>query len=81
VSLAYAPEPEPTEPNDGPDAETPANDAQGPAILQAVGVQNLAPHLKAEVLAQMGAKVCDEFKIDEESRKAEGWDERDTTRR
>lgn len=45
-------------------------------IMAAIGSSNLAYELDDNTLAQIGAKVCEEFDIDLESRKREGWDER-----
>lgn len=76
MSEAYAAEPELAEgPEDSAQPAQPANDAQHP-LLRLVGVQNLADHLKDSELASMGSKVVEEFKIDEDSRIAAGWDEK-----
>jgi chaperonin GroES len=75
MSVSYAPEDQSQEPGAPEPMEAePANDAQHP-LLRLVGVPNLADHLEADILAKMGAKVCDEFKLDEDSRAAAGWDE------
>jgi chaperonin GroES len=44
--------------------------------MAAIQSPNLATDLDSNILAQMGAKVCDEFKLDEESRISAGWQER-----
>lgn len=50
---------------------------EGLTFLQhAIGHPNLAEDMDAAELATIGSKVVDEFKIDLDSRKAEGWDER-----
>jgi chaperonin GroES len=77
VSQAYAADPMDEGQETGApelEAEQPANDARHP-LLSLIGVPNLADHLSDDVLGQMGAKVCDEFKLDEDSRAAAGWDE------
>lgn len=51
-----------------------AEQPQGFDLLSAIGSQNLAFDLPDDVLAQIGAKVCEEYVIDEGSRTKEGWD-------
>lgn len=45
-------------------------------LLANVSAQNIADQLDDATLGKIGAKVCEEFKIDEESRKEQGWDVR-----
>jgi chaperonin GroES len=45
-------------------------------LLKALQETNLAEDLDASTLTNLGAKVCEEFKIDEDSRTAVGWDQR-----
>lgn len=47
-----------------------------PWVLQAINSPNLAFDLPDELLNRIGAKVCEEFKIDDDSRMAVGWNER-----
>lgn len=45
-------------------------------LLAAIRSPNLADERDADELARIGAKVCEEYDLDVESRKAEGWQER-----
>jgi chaperonin GroES len=51
---------------------------QAPAfdLMAAIQSPNIAEDLDDSILAQIGAKVIEEFKIDEQSRKESGWEER-----
>lgn len=56
-----------------------APEDQGPApfdLRAAINSPNIAFDLPESTLNAIGAKVLEEFKIDEDSRKKEGWDER-----
>lgn len=67
MSEAYAIEPE--EPMDAePEAAT--------DILSFIGQTNIAGDIPDDVLTKMGSKVCEEFKVDEESRATGEWDKR-----
>jgi chaperonin GroES len=59
----------------------PQDDAppQAPDLMAFIGHPNIATELDEQTLNKIGAKVCEDFKIDEQSRKAEGWDERQET--
>lgn len=45
-------------------------------LRAAIGSPNLAFDLDADELARIGRKVVEEYELDDESRKAEGWNER-----
>lgn len=45
-------------------------------LMAAITSPNIVDELDDNILAQIGAKVVEEFQIDEESRKASGWEER-----
>lgn len=45
-------------------------------LAQAIGHPNIAHDLDASLLTQIGAKVVEEYKIDRDSRKEEGYEER-----
>jgi chaperonin GroES len=52
---------------------------EGPApfdLMAAIQSPNIAEDLSPALLATIGDKVLEEYKIDEESRRKEGWDER-----
>ncbi|HYF57161.1 MAG TPA: hypothetical protein VEA41_23125, partial [Salinarimonas sp.] len=70
MSEAYAPDPELEE------AEAPAQQANADFILSAPKSPNLAFDIDETILARMGAKVCEEFEVDEASRKEAGYDEK-----
>ena len=70
MSEAYAPDPELEE------AEAPAQQANADFILNAPKSPNLAFDIDETILARMGAKVCEEFEVDEASRKEAGYDEK-----
>lgn len=57
------------------DAEDMAEEAPAKPVLDTSAV-NLAEDLDEDTLTRLGDKVCDEFEIDETSRKASGWLER-----
>lgn len=58
-----------------PDAAEPTD--RGPDWLIAnVGKTNLCDDIDASTLAALGSKVCDEYEIDVNSRKAAGWEAR-----
>jgi len=68
MSAAYDYEDETAE---GQEPEAPKLDLR--SLLQ---MPNIAEEVPGEVLARLGAKVCEEFKIDEDSRIKEGWTQR-----
>lgn len=70
MSEAYAEDPEFIE----EDAE--AQEPQGFDLMSAINHPNLAEELDDSTLAQIGAKVVEEYEIDLASRKAAGWEER-----
>jgi chaperonin GroES len=45
-------------------------------LMQAIDAPNIADMLPDDVLAQIGERVAEEFEIDVQSRKDEGWEER-----
>ena len=47
-----------------------------PRVIDNIKSPNLAVDLDQSTLANLGAKVVEEFKVDEESRKASGWVDR-----
>jgi len=53
--------------------EQPEDDT--PWLIKAINSPNLAFELDDRILQAIGAKVCDEFDMDCQSRKDEGWDE------
>lgn len=57
------------------EGEAPQQAAQ-PFVIEAIGKPNLAFDLPAEALTALGAKVCEEYQADLESRKAAGYEER-----
>lgn len=68
MSEAYALESELT--------EAPEDEAPGFDLMAAVNSPNIAAELDDSTLNAIGAKVVEEFKIDEESRKTAGYEER-----
>lgn len=60
-----------------PMGEEEATEQSGPQRLLAfLDMANIAEEIAPEVLARLGSKVCEEFKIDEDSRVKEGWTQR-----
>lgn len=59
-----------------PEAEEGPAQNVAQSLIAAIRSPNLAEEIDADELARIGAKVCEEYDLDIESRKAEGWAER-----
>lgn len=61
-----------------PAGEAPEGQIDAQKVINNIQATNLADQMSDVDLARLGSKVCDEFKIDETSRDAAGWTERNT---